>query len=141
VATSWSTSPSSWPRCNPRIDTFPGKVLLGLAADTIELSGASRDAPIEFEDLRERYLPEAIAHTKAQHRKSKYPLRAAAMLRAGVDPGLLDEVAWWQTDGLWYWSPEPLVAYLRVADERTGRPVAEICQLLAERHDVTLDGG
>jgi hypothetical protein len=63
------------------------------------------------------------------------------MLRAGVDPGLLDEVVWWQTDGLWYWSPEPLVAYLRVADDRTGRPVAEICQLLAERHDVTLDGG
>jgi hypothetical protein len=49
-------------------------------------------------------LPEAFAHTKAQYHKSKYALRAAAMLHGGVDPGLLDEVQWWRSDDLWYWS-------------------------------------
>jgi hypothetical protein len=26
------------------------------------------------------------------------------MVRAGVDPGLLDEVSWWCTDDLWFWA-------------------------------------
>ena len=74
---------------HPKNNTFPGELLLELAADAIEESGASRERPIEFEKIRERYLPECTAHTKAQHHKSEYAIRAAAMLRAGVDPGLL----------------------------------------------------
>jgi hypothetical protein len=124
---------------HPRNNTFPGEVLLGLAADAIELSGASRDAPIEFEHIRERYLPEAVAHTKAQHEHSKYALRAAAMLRGGVDPGLLDEISWWRSDDQWYWSLEALFAYLRAAADRTGDPIEAICQQLADMHHVTLD--
>jgi hypothetical protein len=26
------------------------------------------------------------------------------MVRAGVDPGLRDEVSWWCTDDLWFWA-------------------------------------
>lgn len=124
---------------HPRNDTFPGEVLLELAADAIELSGASRQAPIEFEGIRDRYLPEAAAHTSAEHHKSKFALRAAAMLRAGVDPGLLDEVSWWRTDDLWFWSLEALVTYLRVAADRTGESVNAICRPIADRHQITLD--
>jgi hypothetical protein len=43
------------------------------------------------------------------------------MIHGGVDPGLLDEVQWWRTDDLWYWSLEALAVYLRAAAERTGR--------------------
>jgi hypothetical protein len=78
-------------------------VLLDLAADAIEESGATREEPIEFAGIRKRYLTDGVAHTKAQHYKSEYALRAAAMVRAGVDQGLLDVMAWWQTDDLWYW--------------------------------------
>jgi hypothetical protein len=76
----------------PRHNTFPGEVLLDLAADAIGASGATRQSPLEFEGIRERYLPEAVAHTKAQHHKSEYALHAAAMVHGGVDPGLLEEV-------------------------------------------------
>jgi hypothetical protein len=82
-------------RLNFPNDTFLGEVILELAADAIEVSGASRERPIAFEKIRERHLPERTAHTKAQHHKNVYTLRAAAMIRAGVDPGLLDEVSWW----------------------------------------------
>jgi hypothetical protein len=54
---------------HPRNDTFPGEVLLDLAADAIKVSGATRTSPLQFEGIRERYLPEAVAHTKAQHHK------------------------------------------------------------------------
>jgi hypothetical protein len=73
---------------HPKNNTFPGEVLLELAADAIEESGASRDQPLEFEGIRKRHLPEDWAHTRAQHHKADYALRAAAMVRAGVDPGL-----------------------------------------------------
>jgi hypothetical protein len=66
-------------------------------------------------------------------------LRAAAMLRAGVDPGLL-EVSWRKTDDLWYWSLKALVTYLRAATDRTGGTIDVICRRVAERHHVTLDG-
>ena len=101
-------------------DTFPGEVLLDLAADAIEEAGASRAEPIEFEGIRERYLPECAAHTKEQHYKSEFAIRAAAMIRAGVDPGLLDEAGWWKADDLRMWAADALVIYVRVAADRTG---------------------
>jgi hypothetical protein len=122
---------------HPKNDTFPGEVLLVLAADAIEEAGATREQPLE-EGIRKRHLPEDRAHTKAQHHKAEYAVRAAAMIRAGVDPGLLDEVIWWRTDDLWFWALEALVVYVRAAAERTSEPVSTICGRIASRHDVQL---
>ncbi len=72
---------------HPKNDTFPGEVLLGLAADAIEEAGATRERPLEFEGIRKRHLPEDRAHTKAQHHKAEYALPAAAMVRRGSIPG------------------------------------------------------
>jgi hypothetical protein len=123
-----------------RNNTFPGEVLLDLAADAIDVGRPTRQSPIEFEGIRDRYLPEAVAHTSAQHHKSKYALRAAAMLRGGVDPGLLDEVQWWRSDDLWYWSLEALVTYVRAAADRTGEPVDSVCRRIAHDRGITLTG-
>ncbi|MGH9229170.1 MAG: hypothetical protein ACRD07_10690 [Acidimicrobiales bacterium] len=106
----------------PKGNTFPGEVLLELATDAIEESGASREQPLEFDGIRKRHLPEDRAHTRAQHHKAEYALRAAAMVRAGVDPGLLDEVSWWRTDDLWFWALEALLIYVRTAAEHSGEP-------------------
>jgi hypothetical protein len=123
---------------HPRNNTFPGEVLLELAADAIEESGATREQPLESEGIRKRHLPEDRAHTKAQHHKAEYALRAAAMVRAGVDPGLLEEVIWWRTDDLWFWALEALVIYVRAAAERRAETVSAICGRIASRHDVQL---
>ena len=123
---------------HPKHDVFPAEVLLELAADAIEESGASRHDPIEFETLRDRYLPESDAHTRAQHYKSLYTLRAAAMIRAGVDPGLLDEISHWRDDDLWAWSLDALLVYLRVAAERIDLPLPIVCERVAARRGITL---
>jgi hypothetical protein len=65
-------------------------------------------------------------------------LRAAAMIRGGVDPGLLDEVIWWQSEDLWVWALDALAVYVRAAADRTGLPVDRVCERLAERHAVDL---
>jgi len=89
---------------HPKDNTFPGEVLLDLAADALELSGASRADPIEYKGIRERYLPEVEFRGKNEHRRSHYALGAAAMIRAGIKPALLDEVIWWPTNDLFAWS-------------------------------------
>jgi hypothetical protein len=69
---------------------------------------------------------------------AQYALRAAAMVRAGVDPGLLEEVRWWRTDDLWFWALEALVTYVRAAAEHSAEPVTAICRRVASRHGVQL---
>jgi hypothetical protein len=61
------------------------------------------------------------------------------MIRAGVDPGLLDEVVWWRADDFWMWALDALVVYVRVAADRTDLRAADISQRIARRHDVELD--
>lgn len=116
---------------------FPGDVLIDLAADVIEASGATREHPIDTTDIRRRLLPEDRAHTRAQHLKADFAIRAAAMIRAGVDPALEDTVSWWRTNDLWLWGLQAIVVYARAA-EHTGTPVADICERVAARHDITL---
>ena len=116
---------------HPKNNTFPGEVFLELAADALELSGVSRGHPIEYEGIRERYLPECEFRGKAEHHKSHYALGAVAMIRAGVDPDLLGEVSCWNTDDFWMYAFYALVVYLRIAVERTGEPIAALCDRIS----------
>jgi hypothetical protein len=43
---------------HPRDNTFPGEVLLHLAADALDCCGASRADPLPLQGLCERFLPE-----------------------------------------------------------------------------------
>ncbi|MDQ4133247.1 MAG: hypothetical protein M3179_08600 [Actinomycetota bacterium] len=77
---------------HPKNDTFPGEVLLALAADALEEAGASRDNPVAYDGIRERFLPEIEFRGRVEHHKSHYALQAAAMIHGGVEPDLLGEV-------------------------------------------------
>ena len=127
---------------HPKNNTFPGEVLLALAADALEIAGASRDRPVPYEGIRERFLPELEFRGRVEHHKSHYALQAAAMIHGGMEPDLLGEVTWWSSDDLWRWSLYALVIYVRVAAERTGTTVGAVCQSVASRHgvDLTPDG-
>lgn len=88
-----------------------------MAAEAIQESGATTANPIEYEAIRERYLPEYTFSGKVQHHRSHYALSASAMIRAGVYPDLLGEVVWWRDDDLWWYAFWALVIYLRIAAE------------------------
>jgi hypothetical protein len=117
---------------HPRHNTFPGEELLDLAADAIEESGASRANSIDYEGIRERNLPEYTFRGKSEHHKSDFALTAAVMIRAGVDPDLLGEVSWWNTD-LWAYCFCALLAYVREAAARTGRSAQAVAESIARR--------
>jgi len=82
---------------HPRNNTFPGEVFLGVAADALDWCRASRADPLALDGMRERFLPEC-AFRGRQNKKLQFAILAAAALRGGAEPDLLDEVAWWQTD-------------------------------------------
>ncbi|MGO8870907.1 MAG: hypothetical protein ACLQPH_05795 [Acidimicrobiales bacterium] len=119
-------------------NTFPAEVLLELAAGAIAESGVSQAEPIQYEGIRERYLSEYEFHGKSQKHKSHYALAAAAMIRAGIYPDLLDEAYGWGIEDMWRYAFYALVAYARVATERTGRSLEEIATALAEHQGITL---
>jgi hypothetical protein len=117
---------------HPRDNTFPGEVFLRLAADALTWCRASRADPLPLEGLRERFLPEPAFRGRQNH-KLQYAVLAAAALHGGTEPGLHDEVAWWQTDDFWQYALFAVVAYIRAAASRAGVPVRQACQDLAQR--------
>ena len=116
---------------HPRNDTFPGEVLLRLAADALQWCGASRADPLPLQGLRDRFLPGATFRGR-QNAKLQYAVLAAAAIHGGTEPDLLEEVAWWQTDDFWQYAMYAAVAYIRAAASRAGVPVREACQDLGE---------
>jgi hypothetical protein len=99
------------------------EVQLELAGEAIAESGASPAEPIVYEGIRNRYLPEYDFRGKSSQHKSHYALMAAAMVRAGVYPDLVDEAYGWGPDDMWDYAFYALLLYARVASERTGRPL------------------
>jgi hypothetical protein len=116
---------------HPRDNTFPGEVLLRLAADALDWCGASRADPLALEGIRERFLAECTFRGR-QNKKLQYAVLVAAALRGGTEPDLLDEVAWWQGDDFWQYALFATVAYIRAAANRAGVPVHQACQDLAQ---------
>ena len=117
---------------HPRGNTFPGEVLLQVAADALEWCGASRADPLALEGMPERFLPEC-AFRGRENKKLQFAVLAAAALRGGAEPDLLGEVTWWQTDDFWQYALWAAVAYIRAAASRAGVPVRRVCQELAQR--------
>ncbi len=65
---------------HPRNNTFPGEVLLRLAADALDWCAASRADPVALEGMRERFLPDC-AFRGRERRKLQFAVLAAAALR------------------------------------------------------------
>ena len=53
---------------HPRDNTFPGEVLLRLAADALDWCGASRADPLALEGIRERFLAECTFRGRQNNR-------------------------------------------------------------------------
>jgi hypothetical protein len=115
---------------HPRNNTFPGEVLLRLAADALDWAGIDQAHPIDLAGMRERLLPEASV-TGRDRRKLQFAILTAAAQHGGVDVDLLDEVARWQTDDFWRYAAYAAAAYIRIAADRAGVPEPEVCRSIA----------
>jgi len=122
---------------HPKYNTFPGEVFMDLAADALEIAGATRNDPISYEGLLEAYLPECEFWGK-NNRKMQYAILTSASVRGGVEPDLLDEAGWWRADDYWQYALFAAVALIRVGAERQSLTIAQVAEQLADRTSVTL---
>ena len=120
-----------------RNDTFPGEVFLRLACDALDLAGATMAAPIPYEGLLEKYLPECELRG-SENRKFRFTVLAAAATRGGLDPDLLEEVSWWQTDDFWHYALLAAVAIIRSCADHMGADVGSLVRHLADRNGISL---
>ena len=115
----------------------PDVALLELAVTALDLACPTGAKPLEYEGLRERYLPEASFRGRVEHRNSQYALYAAACMRGGLQPDLLHDAGWWQSP-LWQYAAYAVVIYSRAAAERLAEPVEDVARRVAARHGIEL---
>jgi hypothetical protein len=115
-------------------DTFPGEVFMCLAADALDCAGVGRQCPIRYEGLLERYLPECEFRGR-QNQKIKFAVLASASLRGGLEPDLLGEVIWWQSDDFWRYALWA-AAIIRSCADRQGMSLADFAGQLAVHQGV-----
>jgi hypothetical protein len=122
---------------HPRHDTFPGEVFLRLSADALEVAGAGQDDPVPYTGLREKYLAECKFQGR-ENRKIQFAILASASARGGIQPDLLDEVAWWQADDFWWYALAAAVAVIRACADRMRLSAPDFVQQLSALWKITL---
>ena len=108
-------------------DRLSGRILLELAARAFDAARITPSDPLVMDGLDERVLPEWPARGKTAHQKRRYCLHAAVLLSVGVGP---EDTSWWRVNDLWAHAFDAAVIYVRVAAERRGMTIAEICNEL-----------
>jgi hypothetical protein len=117
----------------------PDVAILQLAVTALGLACPPGAEPLAYEGLRERYLPEVDFRGRTSLRNSQYALYAAASMRGGLEPDLLNDAGWWNPR-LWMYAVHALVIYSRAAADRTGRPIDEIVNEIAATHQLAVFG-
>ena len=72
------------------------------------------------------------------NRRIQYAILTSASVRGGLEPDLLDEVAWCHADDNWRYALFAAVALIRAGAERQSVTIAQMVEQLADRTGVTL---
>jgi len=115
---------------HPPHNTFPGEVFMRLSADALQVAGVGPDDPIAYAGLREEYLAECKFQGR-ENRKIQFAVLASASARGGIQPDLLDEVAWWQADDFWWYALAAAVAVIRAGADRMHLSASAFVQQLS----------
>lgn len=116
----------------------PDVAVLELAMSALDLASIPGSEPLQYEGLRERYLPEVEFRGRVEHRNSQYALYAASCMRGGLQPDLLNDAGWWQTR-LWIYAVYAAVIYSRAAAARRSPTLEQVAHDLAARHGLVED--
>jgi hypothetical protein len=115
----------------------PDVAMLDVAVTALDLACPPGAERLEYDGLRERYLPQVTFRGRTEHRNVQYAIHAAACMRGGLQPDLLNDAGLWRPR-LWTYAVFAVVIYARAAAERLGVTVAEIAQRIAAQHELEL---
>ncbi len=107
-----------------------------LSAGALEVAGVGQDDPLPYSGLCEKYLGECKFQGR-ENRKIQFAILASASARGGIQPDLLDEVAWWQADDFWWYALAAAVAVIRACADRMGLSVPAFVPQLSALRQIT----
>ncbi len=117
---------------------FPADVLTEVAADALTLAGATRGTPMSLSDAHERYLPEWTISGNTAHQKSRVAIDLAVAAHGGIVPDYVAAASWWRVNDLPFYAFQTATIMIRIAADRTARPIASICAEIAATHRLEL---
>ena len=120
-----------------RNNTFPGEAFLELTADALELVEAQRSDAVVYRDLLTQHLPEVEFRGK-EHRRIQYAVLTPYAVRGGVEPDLLDEVAYW-IEQYWQFALFAAVAIMRECAARSGTTLEAFVAELADHSGIDIN--
>jgi hypothetical protein len=104
--------------------------LLDVAAAALALACPPGSEPLEYEGLTDRYLSDLMLSGRTLRHRTRYAVYAAACMRGGLHPDLLNEAGGWEPR-LWTYAVSAVVLYTRAAADRRGMSVAQIATAIA----------
>ena len=107
-----------------------------LGADALALAGVTRQEGIGHGELLSRYLPEVEFRGK-ERRRMEFAVLSAFAVRGGLEPDLLDEVAYW-IEQYWSYAVFAAVAIVRGCADAAGMPVEAFVAELAVLHHIDM---
>lgn len=119
-----------------RNDTFPGEVFMELGADALALAGVTRGGGFGYGELMSRHLAEVEFRGK-ERRRMEFAVLAAFAVHGGLEPDLLDEVAYW-IEQYWSFAVFAAVAIVRGCADVAGMSVAAFVAELAVLHHIDM---
>ena len=108
----------------------PDVALLDVAAAALALACPPGSEPLEYEGLTDRYLSDLMLTGRTLRHRTRYAVYAAACMRGGLHPDLLNEAGGWEPK-LWTYAVSAVVLYTRAAADRRRMSVAQITTLIA----------
>jgi len=107
-----------------------------VAVQAMDLAGIEKQG-LPYGELLKNYLPEyEFRGRRAQ--KVRFAILATGAARGGIDPDLLDEITWWQTDDFWFYALAGAVAIIRSSADKHAVPIADLIGELALKHEIDL---
>ena len=76
-----------------------------------------------------------------ENRKIQFAILASASARGGIQPDLLDELAWWQADDFWWYALAAAVAVIRACADRMHLSAPAFAQQLSALWKITPPAG
>lgn len=109
----------------------PDVALLDVAAAALALACPPGSEPLEYEGLTDRYLSDLMLSGRTLRHRTRYAIYAAACMRGGLHPDLLNEAGGWEPR-LWTYAVSAVVLYSRAAADRRGMSVQQIATAIAD---------
>ncbi len=119
-----------------RNNTFPGDVLMDIAADALDTADIGGHHRLDHAVLLSTHLAEVEFRGK-QRRYIQYTVLAAFAAHGGLDVDLLDEVAYW-IECYWQYAMFAAVAVVRACAERSGVAVETFVADLAASYGIAI---